>query len=82
MSSLRISHTRWANFLLIDKTSGRIIRILTLYLIKSLKAHGQDSEIEVWVSIWTDDFCLTAPPPHIYLSAYSYEVKFSVILAC
>lgn len=59
MSLLRISHTRWAHFLFTDKTSRRIIRILIVYLIKSLRSYGQDHEIEVWVSTLIDDFCLT-----------------------
>lgn len=38
-----------------------------------------NSEIEVWVSTWVDDFCLTPSAPNIYLRVCCYEVKFSVM---
>lgn len=57
MNSLK-SYEAWTHFLFIDKTF-RIVRILNSISDKSLRSSEQDSEIEVLMSTWIIDFCLT-----------------------
>lgn len=57
MNSLK-SYEAWTHFLFIDKTF-RIVRILNSVSDKSLRSSEQDSEIEVLMSTWIIDFCLT-----------------------